>query len=106
MVQMASKTFLIALDLLDPALDLDGLNEFVKTSPLFDNWWNHIPGVFLVLSDTSADVISKAVRRYTKSARMLVIETNPEESEGWLSERGWKWIRRRSGQPTDQVAAQ
>jgi len=75
---MASKTYLITLDLLDPRLDLDGLKEFVKTSAMFENWWNHIPGVFLVVSDRNAAAISEAVRHYTKEARLLVIETNPE----------------------------
>jgi hypothetical protein len=84
------------LDLLDPTLDLDGLKEFIKTSSVFENWWNHIPGVFLVVSDQDAAAISKAVRRYTNEARLLVIETNPRDSDGWLSERSWKWVRRRS----------
>lgn len=103
---MPNKTFMIALDLLDPTLDLDGLKKFVQKSPMFDNWWNHIPGVFMVVSDRGADAISEAVRRYTNSARMLMIETDPDESDGWLSERGWKWIRRQSGGKADQTAAQ
>jgi hypothetical protein len=93
---MMSKTYLVSLDLLDPTLDLDGLKEFIKTSSIFENWWNHIPGVFLVVSGQDAAAISKAVRRYTNEARLLVIETNPADSDGWLSERGWKWVRRRS----------
>ena len=93
---MTNKTYLISLDLLDPTLDLDGLKEFIKTSSVFENWWNHIPGVFLVVSDQDAPAISKAVRRYTNEARLLVIETNPRDSDGWLSERSWKWVRRRS----------
>lgn len=91
-----AKTYLISLDLLDPTLDLDGLKEFVKTSEIFENWWNHIPGVFLVVSDLDAPAISKAIRHYTNDARLLVIETNPEDSDGWLSEKGWRWVRRRS----------
>ena len=101
---MMRKTFMITLDLL-PSLDLDGLREYVKTSSLFENWWNHI-GAFLVVSDRRADAISEAVKRYTRSARMLVIEANPAESEGWLSERGWKWIRRRSQEAAEQPATQ
>jgi len=99
------KTFMITLDLL-PSLDLDGLREYVKTSSLFENWWNHIAGVVLVVSDRRADAISEAVKRYTRSARMLVIEANPAESEGWLSERGWEWIRRRSQEAAEQPATQ
>ncbi len=95
---MASTTYLITLDLLDPTLELDALKEFIKTSSVFENWWNHIPGVFLVVSGQSAANIRKAVRPYTKEARLLVVEINTDESDGWLPETSWKWIRRRSGE--------
>jgi hypothetical protein len=88
---MAERTFLVAFDRLDPAVDVDGLKEFIKT---FGNWWNHIPGVFLVTSQKDADTISVEVRRYTKDARLLVIEVEPSESDGLLSQSAWKWIRR------------
>lgn len=101
---MKSKTYLITLDILDPTLDLDGLKEFIKTTSLFENWWNHIPGVFLVVSSRDAAAISAAVRRYTNDARLLVIETNPKDSDGWLSERGWKWLRRHSRGVTEPAA--
>ena len=94
-----AKTYIITFDLLDPTVNLEALKEFVKTTSLFDNWWNHIPGVFLVVSRSDADTISNAVRRYTKNARLLVMGVDPSESEGWLSEQSWKWIRNRSRHP-------
>jgi hypothetical protein len=99
---MTERTFMLTVDLLDPTLDLDAVKEFIKTSPLFDNWWNHIPGVFLVVSSQDAGRISAAIRKYTHEARLLVVEVNPSESDGWLTEKGWKWIRRRSGQSADE----
>jgi hypothetical protein len=93
---MDSRTFLVTFDLLDATLDLDGLKTFIRTTPMFPNWWNHIPGVFLVVSDQDSGAISKAIRRFTKDARLLVVETNIAESEGFLPEKSWQWIRRRS----------
>jgi hypothetical protein len=103
-MQMTDRTYMLTVDLLDPTLDLDALKEFIKTTPLFDNWWNHIPGVFLVVSSDSASTISENVRKYTHEARLLVIEVNTLESDGWLTEKGWKWIRRRSGQKAEEPA--
>jgi hypothetical protein len=99
-----ARTYLISLDLLDPTLNLDGLKEFIKTSDMFENWWNHIPGVFLVVSECNAAMISGALRKYTNDARLLVIETNPLDSDGWLSERAWRWVRRRSESPERSTA--
>jgi hypothetical protein len=95
---MTERTFMLTIDIPDPTFDLDAVEEFIRTSPLFDNWWNHIPGVFLVVSSKSASSISAAIRRYTHDARLLVVEINPAESDGWSTEKGWKWIRRRAGQ--------
>ena len=101
---MTERTFMLTIDFLDPTLDLEALNEFIKTSPLFDNWWNHIPGVFLVVSSEDASKISAAIRKYTRETRLLVVEVNPSESDGWLTEKGWTWIRRRSDHRTDEPA--
>ena len=93
---MAGRTYPIALDLLNRTLVLDALKESAKTSAIFINCWNHGPGVFLVVSDQSAAAIGKALRQYTKEARLLVVEINTDRSDGWLPETGWKWIGRRS----------
>jgi hypothetical protein len=103
---MPDTTYHITLDVLATSLDLEGLKTFVRTSSLFDNWWNHIPGVFLVVSNQDAATISRAMQEYTNGARMLVIRVNPDDSEGWLSLRSWQWVRRRARETTPQSAAE
>lgn len=98
------RTYVVTVNLLDPTLDLGALHEFIKTTPIFENWWNHIPGVFLVISDRDPAAISKALKPYTHNARLLVMEVNPAESDGWLPEVSWKWIRRRSAEPAEASA--
>ena len=93
---MADRTYIVTLDPSDPTIDLDGLRDFVKTSPRIENWWNHIPFVFLVTSELGADDLGEALRHYTKDARFLVMAVDPEASDGWLTEKGWQWIRRRA----------
>lgn len=93
---MPERTFIIAVDPYAASLDIEDLREHIRTSPEFHNWWNHIPFVFLVTTDVDADRVSESLARHTNGARFLVMEVNPSESEGWLPERGWNWIRRRS----------
>jgi hypothetical protein len=102
---MSERTFLVTFDRLDPTADVGGLKEFIKTNKMFGNWWNHIPGVFLVTSNSDSDAISAEVRHYTKDARLLVIEVQPGESDGLLSDSAWKWIRRREEQVPGMAAA-
>ena len=94
---MANKhVYLIALDILNPTLDPIKLKGLIKTDPIFSSWWNHLPGVFLVTSDATADDITDLLRTVTGETNLLVMEANPSESEGWLPSRGWDWIRRRT----------
>jgi hypothetical protein len=103
---MGKRTFIITLDPVDPTTDVPGMMAFIQNSALFDSWWNHIPAVFLVTSDRNATEISDAMRQYTKDTKLLVMEVNPAESEGWLSDQSWTWIRRRAAERTEQRAAE
>lgn len=93
---MPERTFMIAVDSSAPFGVLEHLRMHIRNSPKFQNWWNHIPFVFLVTSDDGAEGISADLTQHMNGARFLVMEVNPGESEGWLPEKGWNWIRRRS----------
>jgi hypothetical protein len=93
---MAEKTYIITFDPTDPTVDVPGLLAFIQSTTLFGSWWNHIPAVFLVTSEKRAGEISDALRTFTRNARMLVVEANPAESEGWLPDQSWTWVRKRS----------
>jgi hypothetical protein len=96
---MANKIYLITVDPTDPSVDLGRLKEFLKSAgPNIENWWHHIPHVFLVSTGLNADAISDLIRPFTGHARFLVVEVHPAESEGLLPEPAWRWIRTRSGQ--------
>ncbi len=92
---MDEKTFLISFDLADDRLDTAAIKGFIKNNPDFTAWWNHLPLIYLVQSRLSADDISEQVERHTRGARFLVMEVNPANSNGWLPERSWTWIKRR-----------
>ncbi|HEY1933943.1 MAG TPA: hypothetical protein VGG99_18180 [Acetobacteraceae bacterium] len=94
---MSNRIYLITIDPTDPSADHARLKAFFKAgSPHIDNWWNHIPHVFMVSTDLDADAISELIRPFAGRARFLVIEVQPEESEGSLPERAWRWIQKRS----------
>jgi hypothetical protein len=97
---MASRTYIVTIAPSDPSFDIEGLKEFVRHAQEIENWWNHIPLVFLITTDLDAETLSERLRPYAGKARFLMMEVNPAESEGALPERGWQWIRRRS-QPTE-----
>lgn len=98
---MADKAYIIAVDAWNTEPDVTALKDYIRTSPSISNWWNYIPCVFLVMSPMSADELSDALKPHTRDASLLVIEANLRNSEGWLPERAWKWIKRRQRQEAD-----
>jgi hypothetical protein len=92
---MPERTYIITVDPTDTSMDVAGLFAFLRSGSMFDQWWNHIPAVFMVKSDRRAKEILDAFRTYTKNAKLLVMEVNPEEADGWLSDQGWSWICKR-----------
>ncbi len=88
------RTFIIVLDVLNPAVDLSKIKALIKTSSSFRGWWNHIPGCFLVTSERSAQEITNEIMEESGDSRLLVMEVNPRASEGWLPEQSWDWVRR------------
>ena len=104
---MDERTFLVALDAADPRVDSMAIRERIRSEPKFTAWWNHIPYVFLITTPLTEAQVSKRLKPLTQGARFLVVEINPEHSEGWLPERAWRWIRRRSNDPAEtNVAAE
>jgi|ERR1700709_2431549 hypothetical protein len=94
---MPNKVYVITFDATDPSIDHERLKNFLKSSSSdIENWWNHIPNVFLVSTPLDADALSDHIRPFTGRARFLVMEVRPAESEGSLPERAWRWIRSRS----------
>ena len=96
----ADHIFMVAVDVTDPTIDLDGMRKIVKTSPRIHAWWNHIPGCFLIVTDTDPDQLTDEFRQATRDARLLVMEVKPSISEGWLPEQSWNWIRQRETEST------
>jgi hypothetical protein len=96
---MPNRIYLITVDPTDPSVDHDRLKTFLKAgSPDIENWWHHIPHVFMISTRLDADAISDLIRPFTGRARFLVIEVQPGESEGALPEPAWRWIQSRSRQ--------
>ena len=101
---MAEKTYLVAVDGTDPALDWSLVVGFVKAE--FRYWWSHIPYILLLQTSLTEEQVATTLRRVTGDVSLLVIETAPEHSQGWLPERSWAWIKRHSQRTkTEKTAA-
>ncbi len=100
---MSEPTYLIAFDIVDPDLDLKPIKEHIRHSPEFKHWWNYLPGIYLVTTDLDPDGITERLHGMSNQASFLVIRVNPEDSQGWLPEKSWGWIKRREKERSELI---
>ncbi len=92
---MDKKTFLLVFDGLNHENDYDRIKNFIKNGSIFRSWWNYIPFVFLVTTDMTPRDLARSLKEVTGDAGFLVIEVDPAQSDGFLPQRAWEWIKRR-----------
>ncbi len=93
---MSRRTYIIVFDASDPDLDFASVAEYIKDSPDFSAWWQHLPYVFLVTSELDAGGIRTKLRQHAGEARFLVMAADPGDSDGWLRKKSWEWIKKRA----------
>ncbi len=91
---MAQRKYLLAVDAVDPKLDPDRLRAFIRTSPVFTDWWNYLPFVFIVTSDAGPRGVSTALKAALGDVRHLVIEVSVGTAQGLLPSLAWDWLKR------------
>lgn len=102
---MPEKTYLLAFDVLESADATKAVKRLIKDSPDFPHWWNYIPGVFLLTSEMNAEQIADEIRPVSDDANFIVLEIDPNNSQGWLPEKSWEWIKRRGREKLQVNAA-
>ena len=93
---MSTRHFILSFDPTDPDLDYPGVTNIIKQSGCFRAWWHHLPYVFLVSSDMTAEAISDLFRSHANGARFLIAAIDLAATEGNLTQQGWDWIIRRA----------
>ncbi len=81
------RTFIVTIDVTNTDLDIADVREVLTTNNRISNWWNYIPGVYLIRTVLTADQLSELIKPRSADASFLVSEVNLGASQGWLSDR-------------------
>ncbi len=102
---MAAKMYIVSFDVLT-IFETERLRLlFGSDSTTFSKWWNHLPFVFLVMSDKTALEITGVIHEHFKEARFIVGELNLTNTNGILKEPSWNWIVQREDELADESVA-
>jgi hypothetical protein len=79
-------------------VDTEELHRFVSNSEIVTRWWHHIKSCYLIKSERSAIDIADALPESMRDGGFLIVGVDLENSNGWLSDKAWKWITERQGE--------
>ena len=76
-------------------VDTEALHNFISKNEMVYNWWHYVKSCYLIRSELSASEIADALPRSMREGSFLVVEVNLLNSNGWLTDKAWRWIYRR-----------
>lgn len=90
------KTYLIAANTNSPFDPVKFHNFIVGLYPKhLSSWWHYLPGsIFLVQTNLPLNQLNSLVSQHMGGLQFLIIEVNPDQSQGWLPKEAWKWLGR------------
>lgn len=87
---MARKVFSVNYRLNAPGQNYDALSDEIKNS---DGWWHYLTSTWLVATNESADELARRLLQHLDANDSLLVIGVTDESEGWLPNKAWDWIR-------------
>jgi|SRR5215831_20225437 len=76
-------------------VDTEALHNFISHSEMVKNWWHYIKSCYIIKSSCSVSDITDALPASIREGGFLVVEINLDNSNGWLTDKAWRWISRR-----------
>lgn len=82
--------YLITYDLRVPGRDYTSLYNAIKG---YNDWQHPLESTWLISNDSQANDIYTYLSQFIdKNDRLLIIEVNPANKQGWLAKSFWDWV--------------
>jgi hypothetical protein len=70
-------------------------SETIESDPRISDWWNHIPGFYIVVSDRRASELTALMKPYVDPWPFMVVKVDLDDAKGWLPNEAWSWLQKR-----------
>lgn len=75
----------------------ESIHDFVKTSPLFNDWWHFQSNFYFFDTKVNAKVIGTVIRAFFPNLNFVLAKVDLNEYDGSLPQAGWDWLQKKSG---------
>lgn len=90
MAYPTNRGYCISYDLRAADKDYEGLFEAIKKSPA---WWHYLESTWLIVTNESPNEIWDRLQPHVDSNDYLLVIEVRKNSQGWLPEEAWDWIK-------------
>jgi len=81
--------------------------ETIESDPRISDWWNHIPGFYIVVTERRASDLTALMKPSVDPWPFMVVKVDLDDAQGWLPDAAWSWLQqqREERRETSAVAA-
>src|SRR5436305_391216 len=81
--------YIVSFSLNGPA---DAYRDFLQELEQCDNWFNYIPGFWIVVTRLPLVRLADSLRRKIRTGDWLIVMPAKGPADGWLPPVAWQWI--------------
>src|SRR6266446_2569237 len=81
--------YIVAFTLQGPA---NAYPDFIQELQKCDNWFNYIPGFWIVVTRLTLPDLAARLRRKIRTGDWLIVMPAKGPADGWLPKIAWEWI--------------
>ena len=70
------------------------LHKAIKAIPQIINWWHYLGSTYIIISEAPLTEIHHEIMSRWPRQRYFLVKISLNESNGWLPEDAWVWIRK------------
>jgi len=72
------------------------LKDYIREEKAILSWWHYIPTAYLLETDESVNSLTDKFIDFFGEEKFFLSEVRLESCNGWLPEKSWQWIHKRS----------
>lgn len=93
---MNKKVYIITYNPLEPfnKVTFHKYIESLFAGGYITDWWHYIDETYLVVSNLDINILYNAIFPGVPQRYLLIIEVNPDNSQGWLPPNAWAWLEK------------
>ncbi len=80
----------------DAVVDRASFHKFITGlyPAYFTDWWHYLDNVYIIATNLDVNKLYNLVYPVIPNQKLLIIEIEPSNNQGWLHPDAWKWINK------------